>query len=197
VGIDWSNVVTSGSVSAVVGGVVALVTARQVAGRQHRGHAAVDARCRLREVVRPELTMVRQYKAGEATSRARGAARSSSVAKRWPLDYHVHDFAFCGRVLAAAEDLPRWRAYLIKRRLRTLFGERTFNACDANGADAGQESFARSRLHWQYGEQRNEADPDTLARKDCGTYDKALRCASDTREVASLARSMHRLSRGW
>lgn len=196
-GVDWQSVVTSGAVSAVVGGIVALITARHVAGRQEAGRAAAHARGNLREIVRPALLEVTRYKTGEATSPTRGPGRPNSFAKRWPVAYHVHDFALCGSVVAATEDLSRWRAFLVKRRLRKLFGKRTVEVCEANGPDAGVESWARSRLHWQYDGPRNEADPDTLALEDCGAYDKALRCPADSREMASLVRSMRRLSHGW
>jgi hypothetical protein len=127
VGIEWSSVITSGTVSAVVSGIVSVMTARRVAGHQEAGRLATQARHRMRELVGPELTKVRQYQSRSPASFGRGDEEDAS---------HQSDILLCAQLLVASADLTWWRRTLVRRRLRKLFGANTVELCEVHGQDA-------------------------------------------------------------
>ncbi|EHB53785.1 hypothetical protein MycrhDRAFT_4248 [Mycolicibacterium rhodesiae JS60] len=186
--VDWATVatsiVTAGTVSALVGGAVSWFTARHVAGRQERGRSVVEARRRVRELVDPVLTRVRQYQARALASMGRDEEQG----------LHADDVGLCARVINASADLPWWRRQLVMRRLRELFGRNTVELCGIHGREAENPQFIVSLLIQR--QAMGLLHPEhQLPQPDRGFFDQALRCAPTSPEVSQLIRSLGRLSR--
>lgn len=185
VGIEWPSLVASGTLSAVISGIVSVVTARRAAGHQEAGRLAAQARRRMRELVGPELTKVRQYQSRSLASFGRS---QEEVA------LHQSDFEFCARLLIASAELTWWRQRCVRRRLRKLFGANTVELCGIHGQDAVSvatgivlQRQAMALAHPEFG----------LKQPDWGRFDLALRRALDSREISKLISSLDRLAKSW
>jgi hypothetical protein len=184
--IDWPTVITSGSVSALVGGVVSMMTARRVAAQQVAGRTTAEARQRVRELVSPELTKLRQFQAHGYASLQRDEDNLM----------HADDIVLCGNLFAASADLTAWRRRLVRRRLRKLFGANTVGFCETHGADAAdpRKSFAVLLQRQALGVMRPEHG---LPHPDTGKFDAAFRAGPASKEVTELIRSLGCLARSW
>jgi hypothetical protein len=127
VSIDWSSVVVSAGVSALLSGVISVAAARHVVERQEAGRSAAQARRQIGTIVGPELTKVRQYQSRALASLGRDAAERVLVAD---------DVLLCGRVLVSSANLGLARRRLVRRRLRKLFGAGMVDLCAAHGQEA-------------------------------------------------------------
>ena len=169
--------------SAVVSGIVSVVTGRRLAGRQEAGRLTTQARRRMREIVGPELTKVRQYQSRSLASFGR---EEEEVA------LHQSDFELCARLLIASAELTWWRRLRFRRRLRKLFGRNTVELCEIHGQGAVTISTgvvlqrqAMAVAHPEY----------ELPQPDRGQFDRALRRPPDSREISKLIRSLGRLAK--
>ncbi|MGK5169022.1 hypothetical protein [Geodermatophilus sp. CPCC 205761] len=102
---DVSTVLTSAGLSAVV----AVFTAGTVARRKDRADRDLAARRAVREAVRPVRQEVARWDRQGSGDRKPGLAV--------PADPEA-----VSAVLGALPDLPAWRGWLVRRRLRRLFG---------------------------------------------------------------------------
>lgn len=125
-GTDWPTVIRAGTVSGVVGGAVSMVTARRVAEQQVAGRTAAEARQRVRGLVSPELTKLRQYQ-------SHGYASLHHDEENL---LHQYDIAFCANLFVASADLTAWLHWLVRRRLSKLSGPNTVAFCQTHGTDA-------------------------------------------------------------
>lgn len=176
------TILASAVSGALAGGVVSWLAAPQLVGRQQRGAARSEARTRIKALVSPELTHVRQYR-----QHARGSMARDPEDNR----FHTDDLILCATILAKTTDLPRWRRWAVKRRLRILFGTNTVDLCETHGDDAASpQASIGIVLNRQYmaGKHPGLQPPDT------GQFDRALRCTPDSPEVAALERSLVHLA---
>jgi hypothetical protein len=190
-GIDWSAVVTSGLVSAIVSGVISVLLSRYVAGRQEEGKLAAAARKQIREVVDPILTEARFYKSSRVDQ-----TPPSSRSKADEEKSDRFDVESCAKVLMASRDLPLFQRNLVKRRLRKLYGPKTVTLCDVESVyavnpDETDLAIARWQLHHSKDWTGNaERLPDR------GLLERARGSAPTSREISRLLRSLERLRRG-
>jgi hypothetical protein len=185
VGINWSTVITAGLVSAVVSGVISVLTSRYVAGRQEQGKSAVAARKQMRDLIEPVLTQVRWYK--------------TSGGDEPPRDPHSKetdefDVELCAKMLIASRDLPPLRRKLVKRRLEKLYGPRTVSLCElesdhAVNPDETWLAIARYRIHHSSESLAAQTLPDR------GQLGHGRECTPNSRKIPKLIRSLERLSR--
>ena len=182
--VDWATILASGAIGAFAGGTVSWIDAPHVAGRQERGQARTDARRKLRALIDPVLTDVRQYQ-----DHARGnLSREGENGKQ---SLHSGDITLCSNLLSAAEGLPRWRRNLVKRRLVQLFGPVTVNLCEVHGAFGSDgEAALGIILNRQMNAMKN---PERFSQPDRGDFDKAFRCEPDSKEVAALIQSLSKM----
>lgn len=182
--VDWVSMLASAGAGAITGGLVSWIAAPHVAGRQERGQAKTDARRKLRSLVDPVLTEVRQYQ-----DHARGGLSRDEEDDRKSL--HSDDITLCSNLLSASGGLSRWRRVLVKRRLVRLFGPVTVNLCEVHG-DFGNDG--KAALGIVLNRQMNALnDPERFKQPDRGEFDMALRCEPDSNEVRMLIRSLSRL----
>lgn len=178
---DWPSLIASGSLGAVGGGVVSWIVAPHLKSREARGTRRVEARQAVRNVVGPELTKVRQYQARALGSLGRDADDAP---------FHAGDLTICARVLTASEGLPRWRGFLVNRRVKKLFGVATVELCDVHGDYANSpDAVLPILLNRQVQASRHPH----LAQPDRGYFDRALRCEPESDEIANLLKLLKRL----
>ena len=176
------TVLASAVSGALAGGAVSWLAAPQLVGRQQRGAARSEARTHIKALVSPELTHVRQYR-----QHARGSMARDPEGK----DFHTDDLILCATILAKTTDLPRWRRWAVKRRLRTLFGTNTVALCETHGEDAANpQASIGIVLNRQYMAAQHPA----LHPPDRGLFDRALRCPPDSPELVALERSLVHLA---
>ncbi|WP_346408332.1 hypothetical protein [Mycolicibacterium cosmeticum] len=182
--MDWPNIVTSAVVGAVSGGLISWLTAPHLKSREARGAARSQARAAIAKITTSEITKVRQYQ---------DHARSSMG--RDPDEFQVHsgDVTLCANLMNAAEGLPRWRRYLVRRRLRKLFGPVTVEMCEVHGEYAGNPEASLGIL---LNRQFNASKDARFSHPDRGEFDRGLRCSPDSREVSNLLKSLGRLRSG-
>lgn len=112
--MDWSTVLASAGVSAVVGAVASLLAVSQTTVRQQRAARRELARHILRQAVAPLLDELARY---EYLRRDNAKARRSGEAA------DMEDHARVVAIRAAATDLLGWRRALVDRRCGLVFGE--------------------------------------------------------------------------
>jgi hypothetical protein len=138
------------------------------------------------ELVRAELTKVRQY---QVRSR-------SSLGREEENAIYLGDVLLCGQLLVTAADLPWRRRKLVGRQLRKLFGANTVELCEVNGQDAANENESMAMTLQRH--ILGVANPEHgLPLPDRGQFDSALRPLPESRELRSLARSLNRLAKSW
>lgn len=109
--VDWSTLLASAGVSAVVGAVVSLLTVSQATVRRARAERREAARRAVSAAVSPVLDEVARYEYLRPPEPKRTLEQS-----------HMDDHARLVIVRRAAADLPAWRRWLIDRRCRRVFG---------------------------------------------------------------------------
>lgn len=109
--MDLDTILVSAAVSAIVGAVVSLLAVSQVTVRQAKAQRAYEAHQAVNAVVEPWVSDVGMYR----------LHRLSSL-ERQPDTPHAEDHARVTEVLGAADGLPAWRRWLVRRRLLRLFG---------------------------------------------------------------------------
>jgi len=184
VGIEWVSVIVSTGVSALISGVVSVVTARHIVEQQETGRSAAEARRQIAAIVEPQLTKARQYQ-----------SRALASLGRDPTEHvlNADDVLLCGRILVTSANLGRWRRRLVRRRLRNLFGDETVNLCATHGQDATNYRGAaamvlqRQAMALMHPEHK-------LAVPNIGQFDRALRRPPDSKEVSDLIESLTRLA---
>jgi hypothetical protein len=110
--MDWSTVILSAAVSAVVGALVSLAAVSQTTVRQRRAERRDEALLALKKIVVPLRLDLRLYELGVRTGNKRTAERS-----------HVDDHRLATAVLDSTENMGKLRSALVRRRCRRVFGE--------------------------------------------------------------------------
>lgn len=110
--VDWSTLLASAGVSAVVGAVVSLLAVSQTTVRRAKAERADASRLAVRECVAPLLAELARYQYV-------GLERAKREAETSHMDDHAHVVA----IRSAAADLPGWRRWLVDRRCRRVFGD--------------------------------------------------------------------------
>lgn len=109
---DWSVVVTSGVVSAVVGGVVSLATIHQLTVRRVRAEEGAAAR---RELSETSGRLKRELEIYSTTAYPQGKRED-------PTKVVLRDYELCLSLHVPATKSGRWRSRMNRRRLSKLFG---------------------------------------------------------------------------
>lgn len=112
-GVDWSTVLASAGVSAVVGAVVSLLTVSQTTVRRARAERRETARLAVADTAAPLVRELTRYR----------FQRENGKPRRDNANAHLDDL---GKVMAlrkAAANLSWWRRWLVDRRCRRVFGD--------------------------------------------------------------------------
>ena len=180
--VDWPTIFASAAAGAVSGGLISWLTAPHLKSREARGAARVEARAAIAKIISPEVTKVRQYQ-----------ARARSSMGRDPDEFQIHsgDITLCAKLIQAAEGLSRCRRFLVRRRVRSLFGSVTVEMCEVHGEYANNPEASIGIL---LNRQINASRDSRFGQPDRGEFDRALRCAPDSPEVDRLLKSLRVLS---
>ena len=178
--MDWSTVIASAGVSAVVGTsasylAVSGITVRQAkAGRRYAASEAIS------EVVAPILANVVKYQAG-----MNRIQREEGV-------YHGGDFVTASAILTASKQLGTVRHWLVVRRCRRLFGAFTTKLADVSPTQGDSlGAFLAPVLAAEYGDGAlKEESQNRLS----GLMYEALTKECHAREVTTLIRELRRLA---
>lgn len=184
--MDWSTVVVSALLSAVVSGAVSLLAVPQTAVRQRRAERREEARESLEAILGPMVQQVALYRAGLN----KGVRRESDEDRM-----HGDDYVLVSEILLAAQHLSSLRFWSITRRCRRVFGP--FLADLARLQPATEASWGNILAPLLAG-----YDPDTkwgrmTAEQRFGTLHRALQCDPDSGEIKRLDRDLRWLAAGW
>lgn len=175
--MQWSTLIASAGVSAVVGAVVSLFAVSQVAVRQARAIAREDARRSVRELADAQVRRAMRYafapRDGDRAIRAADDGLS-----------HLDDHSVVAAILVAARGLSAPRRWLVRRRCRAIFGNYwtelalLYPAASANGeesfllwltANAGAVPIANdsceSLMHRAYSKPPGDSSQDQLRKQ--------------------------------
>lgn len=172
--MDWSTLVASGGVSAVVGVVVSLVAVSQMTKKQARAERADAARQEVAAKAGLLLAELARYEFVRSDEPKRSRARA-----------HLDDRIKASEIILAAAPLPWWRRSLVERRVRRVFGDYwTSLAIDYPSTDASDTgsfaAFLASSIREANGDQRP------------GQFDGLMQRAYSTRAGDPLLRVLRR-----
>lgn len=122
--MDWSTVLLSAGVSAIVGAVVSIVAVSQVTVRRAQAESRYQAAQQIKALVAPEIARVVKYQAGMDEGQRREGGR-----------YHSADFVMASQVLAIAESLGWLRRRFVRRRCRLVYGAFTTRLAEVSPTD--------------------------------------------------------------
>lgn len=183
--IEWGVVITSGVVSAVVGGGVSFVTARYVGEREEQGKSRAAARRAVSDAVTPALRKVQKYRFRSLSSFGRDPDGQSM---------HMDDVHLCAEILSTSVDLGVIRRWLVRRRLKRLFGKGTLRACEVHGFEAANALSATAvALFGPF--QAAKYPGEDLPQLDRGLFDAALRKPPPDEKVKDLIQELEKLAR--
>ncbi|UYF92426.1 hypothetical protein OCS65_18270 [Rhodococcus aetherivorans] len=177
--VDLCSVVTSGVVSALVGGVVSWITARHVTVRQERARTAEQARRKLAVLIAPKLRDIMQFNRGELPT----------IGRR-PDDKSVQgqDREFCAQILKIASDQGWFRRRRVLRLCERVFGSETVELAKEYGTSEGIPIVG-------IGDQIITTRSPQIPQPGGGLFDRALRKKPGDPLVRKLIRELDRLSR--
>lgn len=181
--MDWSTVILSTGVSAVVGSVVSLLAVSQTTIRQRRAERHDQARQDLRKLLAPLRTDLRKYQ-----------SRMNAGLKREDLTtHHGDDYALASQVLVMAEQLSNGRRWLVRRRTRRLLGSFMFNVADIAPLKGDTLGALAPLLVAQYDPSKANVEE---ADDRFGELHRALMTNPGSPELAKLERELGRLAAG-
>lgn len=182
--MDWSTLLVSAAVSALVGALVSIAAVSQTTVRQRRAERRDEALLALKRVVMPLRMDLRLFELRVRTGNKRTAERS-----------HVDDHRLATAVLDTTEDMGRLRSLLVRRRCRRVFGEYWTTlaeempyADDTLGSAVVPALFGAPRLVESGALKSSPMD---------GLFHRAFMEDPGNREHAQLRRELRRLSAGW
>jgi hypothetical protein len=178
--MDWSTVLVSTSLSAVVGALVSLLAVSQTTTRQRRAERRDDGRQRLKAVVAPRQVAVKKYQ-----------SKLLSSLKREEQVIHGDDYSFASEVLAAAEELSSWRRWLVNRRARRVIGAFIVDTAAVSPGEGDSWGGVAVLLIRQY----TSHDLSEPARR-IGLYHHALMTDPGSTELKRLEKELRRLAAG-
>ena len=174
--LDLATVLTSGVVSAVVGGGVGYLTATAKTGRDERGKQIAAARLAVRAATEPVLVQLLRYDKGIGESRPTG-------------HIHVGDISWAVHVFRAAEGLGPTRRRVVGRRVRRLVGATAQELAELIPADADVYQSAMGLTIAQH-QQISDAAPDQAG----GTLADALMRSPGDKLIREVIVDVRRLA---
>lgn len=174
----------STAVSAVVGTLVSLAAVAQTTTRQRRAERRDAARQGIRHAVAPLRGQLRKYQ----------ARMLSSLKREEPEIINGDDYALVSALLPVAEELHPVRRWLVRRRIRRLFGPLIFKTADVAPMEGSSLGAIAPLLIAEY-------DPSKIGNdrhgKRFGLVQEALSTEPSSKALSRLERELRRLAAGW
>jgi hypothetical protein len=182
--MDWSTVIASAAVSAIVGALVSITAVSQTTVRQRRAERRDDALLTLKRVATTLRSDLRLYELGIRTGNKRTAERS-----------HIDDHRLATAVLDSTENMSRLRTSLVRRRCRRVFGG--YWATLAEEMPYADDSLGSAVVPALLGAPRLQASGTLKSSPIDSLLHRAYMEDPGSREQAQLRRELRRLSAGW
>jgi hypothetical protein len=182
--MDWSTLIVSAAVSAVVGALVSIAAVSQTTVRQRRADRRDQALVALKKIVVPLRMDLRLFELRVRTGMKRTAERS-----------HIDDHRLATAVLDTTEDMGRLRRLLVRRRCRRIFGE--YWASLAEEMPYADHSLDSAMVPALLGAPRLLESGALKSTPMDGLFHRAYMRDPGGREQAQLRKELRRLSAGW
>lgn len=182
--MDWSTVVVSAAISAIVGALVSIAAVSQTTVRQRRAERRDEALLALKRVVTPLRSDLRLCELGIRTGNKRTSERS-----------HIDDHRLATDVLDSTEKTSRLRSSLVRRRCRRVFGE--YWTTLAEEMPYADDSLGSAVVPALLGAPRLLENGTLRSSPVAGLLHRAYMEDPGSREQSQLHRELRRLSAGW